>query len=134
MNSDPFLIELRSSPSKDVFAIMSEATLCFASVVNEALDSEILDLIYLFTIFFVCFIRYIHYNATQHTCQLQTHQLYHMLLLTFLHWLDLILLQALYPFYDDMTKVTPRMLQGKLAVKSLVLWYVEAHAYSFLVF
>lgn len=67
LNSLPFPTELRSSPNKDTFAIMSEASVYLTEAAYNAShmafqDSEDLELMYFFTIFNVYFVPFIYYN------------------------------------------------------------------------
>lgn len=138
MNSQPFLIDVHSSPNKDAFAIMSEASLYYAKAVygyyaiwpSPTLDSEYWEVMYLFTIFIVRFIPFIYYNSAQHTCGQRAQQLYHMLLLTFLRWLDSILYEFVARSdFKTCDSTTPHLLQSKLAIHDLLMQYVESHVH-----
>lgn len=124
MSSYPFLTESHSSPNKDAFAIMSEACLCYAQVAyREAVswDSETLELVYYFTIFIFQFISFIYFDPAQHTYRHQTQQLYRMLLLTFLRWLDSILFEFVAYVHRNIVERLPCALHIMLAIEGLIM-------------
>lgn len=100
---------------------MSEASLYFAHAAYRSQITDDLDIIFWFTIFIVRFIPFMYYGPARHTCGQHTQLLYHMLLLTFLRWLDSVLYEFLVNFHSEMTKCTPRLLQKKLAIDGLLL-------------
>lgn len=121
MNQNPLLTGLHSSPNKDAFAIMSEASLHFTYAAYKAWNSDDKFLTFYFTIFLLRFIPFICNSPAQHTCRHETQPLQNMLLSTFLHWLDSILFGFVSDAFSDLNRCTPRMLQTKIAIDGLLM-------------
>lgn len=111
-----------SSSEADKLAIISETSVHIAQLRNIKGEFD-WEIVYFIIIFTTRFIPFMYYEPVRQKCGQQTKQLYHMLLSTFLRWLD----SVLFKLVMQITRkeyVTPNILQCKLAVRNLLVWCV----------
>lgn len=125
-----FLKVLYRLPDKDAFGIISDASLHFAQVAYHARSSEDYEVVYFYTLFITRFIPFIYYEPTRQKCAQKTQQFYHMILSTFLRWLDSVLFVVVQRIWLFKWECTPTLLQNKLAINGLLMQCVSIHIHS----
>lgn len=122
-------IERYSITNSDAFAIISDVSFFhLTKIVCNAWRDEyhMTEVVYCFTLF----IPFIYYEPTRFKCGRQTQKFYHLVLSTFLRWLDSVLFIFVGSSLTTAGSCTPRLLQNRLAIDGLLMQCV--FNYSFL--
>lgn len=129
MNFTLFLTKLYRFSKRDAFAIISDTSIYFAEVVHVSWNADQIEVIYFFILFIVRFIPFMYYEPAHANCGQQTQQLYHMLLSTFLRWLDSALYNIADFFNQTRSICMPRMLHIKSAIYGLLMQCVQEYIF-----
>lgn len=127
-----FSLGSSSLRNKDALAIISDTSLQFAPFAYCGQSSEYYEEAYFFILFITRFIPFLYYEPVRHNCGEQTQRLYHMVLATFLRWLDSILYNYVRYFIQTERQCKPWVFHDRLAIVGLLIQYVKHCLFIFL--